>query len=96
VLLKCLRGWGFSSVVEHLPSKRKALGSVLSSGKKKRNISKIFDIWAGEASTEDEVLVIKHEDLSSFRHPQKKPGAVVCAFNPSVWKRIPWASGQLA
>jgi hypothetical protein len=25
-------GWGFSSVVEHLPSKRKALGSVLSSG----------------------------------------------------------------
>jgi hypothetical protein len=28
-------GWGFSSVVERLPSKRKALGSVLSSGKKK-------------------------------------------------------------
>jgi len=30
------RGWGFSSVVERLPSKRKALGSVLSSRKKKR------------------------------------------------------------
>jgi hypothetical protein len=29
-------GWGFSSVVEHLPSKHKALGSVLSSGKKKK------------------------------------------------------------
>jgi len=30
-----LRGWGFSSAVEHLPSKRKALGSVPSSEKKK-------------------------------------------------------------
>jgi hypothetical protein len=30
------RGWGFSSVVERLPSKCKALGSVLSSGKKKK------------------------------------------------------------
>jgi len=30
------QGWGFSSVVERLPSKRKALGSVLSSEKKKR------------------------------------------------------------
>ena len=29
-------GWGFSSVVEHLPSKRKAVGSVLSSEKKKK------------------------------------------------------------
>jgi len=28
------RGWGFSSVVEGLPSKRKALGSVPSSEKK--------------------------------------------------------------
>jgi hypothetical protein len=28
-------GWGFSSVVERLPSKCKALGSVLSSGKNK-------------------------------------------------------------
>jgi len=28
-------GWGFSSVVEHLPSKLKALGLVLSSEKKK-------------------------------------------------------------
>jgi len=30
------RGWGFSSVVECLPSRRKALGSVLSSEKKKK------------------------------------------------------------
>jgi len=30
------RGWGFSSVVERLPRKRKALGSVPSSGKKKK------------------------------------------------------------
>lgn len=29
-------GWGFSSVVQHLPSKRKAVGSVLSSGGKKK------------------------------------------------------------
>jgi hypothetical protein len=29
-------GWGFSSVVEHLPSEGKALDSVLSSGKKKK------------------------------------------------------------
>jgi len=34
---EALRGWGFSSVVEHLPSKRKALGSVPSSEKKKDN-----------------------------------------------------------
>jgi len=31
-----VKGWGFSSVVERLPSKRKALGSVSSSEKKKR------------------------------------------------------------
>jgi len=30
------RGWGFSSVVEHLPSKRKALGLVPNSGKKEK------------------------------------------------------------
>jgi len=34
------RGWGFSSVVERLPSKRKALGSVLSSGKKYAYLNK--------------------------------------------------------
>jgi hypothetical protein len=33
-------GWGFSSVVERLPSKHKALGSVLSSGKKKEKKKK--------------------------------------------------------
>jgi len=31
-----LWGWGFNSVVERLPSKRKALGSVPSSEKKKK------------------------------------------------------------
>ncbi|MCV4633227.1 hypothetical protein OFB83_32000, partial [Escherichia coli] len=31
------KGWGFSSVVERLPSKRKALGSVPSSKKKKKD-----------------------------------------------------------
>jgi len=30
------RGWGFSSVVERLPSQRKALGSVPSSEKKRK------------------------------------------------------------
>jgi len=34
------RGWGFSSVVERLPSKRKALGSVPSSEKKKKEKKK--------------------------------------------------------
>jgi len=34
------RGWGFSSAVEHLPSKCKALGSVLSSGKKNKKKNK--------------------------------------------------------
>jgi hypothetical protein len=34
------RGWGFSSVVKCLPSKPKALGSVLSSGKKKKEKKK--------------------------------------------------------
>jgi len=33
---KTCRGWGFSSVVERLPRKGKALGSVPSSGKKKK------------------------------------------------------------
>lgn len=37
-----MRVWGFSSVVEHLPSNLKALGSVLSSGgKKKREKAKM-------------------------------------------------------
>jgi len=34
------RGWGFSSVVEHLPSKHKALGSVPSSEKKRKKKKK--------------------------------------------------------
>jgi hypothetical protein len=33
-------GWGFSSVVERLPSKHKALDSVLSSGKRKKKKEK--------------------------------------------------------
>ena len=37
-----LRGWGFSLVVERLPRKRKALGSVPSSEKKKKKKSKII------------------------------------------------------
>jgi len=32
-------GWGFSSVVERLPRKRKALGSVPSSEKKKKSLT---------------------------------------------------------
>ena len=35
-----LRGWGFSSVVERLPRKRKALGSVPSSEKKNQKKKK--------------------------------------------------------
>jgi len=34
MLIGTYRGWGFSSVVERLPRKRKALGSVPSSKKK--------------------------------------------------------------
>jgi len=34
------RGWGFSSAVERLPSKRKALGSVPSSEKKEKKKKK--------------------------------------------------------
>jgi hypothetical protein len=40
-------GWGFSSVVERLPSKCKALGSVLSSGKKEKE-RKGVDFRSGE------------------------------------------------
>jgi len=40
VVKTSLLGWGFSSVVECLPSKPKALGSVLSSEKKKKNHKK--------------------------------------------------------
>jgi len=38
-----LAGWGFSSVVERLPRKRKALGSVPSSEKKKEPKKKKLD-----------------------------------------------------
>jgi hypothetical protein len=40
VVKSTCRGWGFSSVIEHLPRKWKALGSVLSSGKKKKKKKK--------------------------------------------------------
>ena len=43
------RGWGFSSVVERLPGKRKALGSVPSSEKKNQK-KKIIQVLA-EGST---------------------------------------------
>jgi len=39
------RGWGFSSVVERLPRKRKALGSVPSSEKKNQKKKKKKRIW---------------------------------------------------
>jgi len=46
------RGWGFSSVVERLPRKRKALGSVPSSEKKepkkKKKKSKTISLAMGE------------------------------------------------
>jgi len=38
--MEWMRGWGFSSVVERLPRKRKALGSVPSSEKKKNQKKK--------------------------------------------------------
>jgi len=41
-------GWGFSSVVERLPSKRKALGSVPSSEKKKKKKKKREKKKAGQ------------------------------------------------
>jgi len=41
-------GWGFSSSVERLPSKRKALGSVPSSGKKKRKRKKEVRVKGSE------------------------------------------------
>jgi hypothetical protein len=40
--LRILRGWEFSSVVERLPSKHKALGSVLSPGKRKKGILYVY------------------------------------------------------
>jgi len=39
---ECFGGWGFSSVVERLPRKRKALGSVPSSEKKKEPKKKML------------------------------------------------------
>jgi len=39
------RGWGFSSVVERLPRKRKALGSVPSSEKKNQKKKKLWTKW---------------------------------------------------
>jgi len=55
-------GWGFSSVVERLPNKRKALGSVPSSEKKrkekKRNFAKVV--------TDDAVMEVKFIYLLLF------------------------------
>ena len=50
-------GWGFSSVVERLPSKPKALGLVLSSGKKKK---KRVESWGWRDGS-----VVKHTDCFS-------------------------------
>lgn len=57
------RGWGSSAVVEHLPSKRKALGSVLSSGKKK---DKITDRLALSAILLPFLLTSYHLVLTGF------------------------------
>jgi len=37
-------GWGFSSVVERLPSKRKALGPQLQKKKKKRRLTALPEV----------------------------------------------------
>ena len=50
-------GWGFSSVVERLPSKPKALGLVLSSEKKKK---KRVESWGWRDGS-----VVKHTDCFS-------------------------------
>lgn len=39
-----MQDWGFSPMVEHLPSKYKALGSVLSFRKKKKKLDAAF-LW---------------------------------------------------
>jgi hypothetical protein len=39
--------WGFSSVVEYLPSKHKTLGLVLSSGEKKKKRQNNKTVWSG-------------------------------------------------
>jgi hypothetical protein len=59
-----LRGWGFSSVVEHLLSKRKALGSSLSSEKKKRKKEDNMH-WAGKMAQRFRALAALLEVLSS-------------------------------
>jgi len=46
-------GWGFSSVVEHLPSKRKALGLILSSEKKKCNEKTVLPVIAWSVSQDE-------------------------------------------
>jgi len=43
VKMATLWGWGFSSLVEPLPSERKALGSVPSSEKKKKKMATLLD-----------------------------------------------------
>jgi len=52
-------GWGFSSVVEHLPSKCKALGLVPSSEKKKKN-----GLRRGGRGMEEEINVVSCGEMN--------------------------------
>jgi hypothetical protein len=62
------RGWGFSSVVEHLPSKHKALGLVLSpereKKKKKNKITRTQHKRANYSLTQESVKDNKDLDFS--------------------------------
>jgi len=61
-------GWGFSSVVERLPRKRKALGLVPSSEKKKRKLSFVLaedmEVHLGVTRPVTSHVDISHSDLS--------------------------------
>jgi len=61
VLKKQMRGWGFSSVVERLPRKHKALGSVLSFGKKKKKKKKRRKKRKKKQTNNKQKLKTKHQ-----------------------------------
>jgi hypothetical protein len=58
-----LEGWAFSSVVECLPSKNKAVGSVLSSGKKKKTIP-VLEAEAGGSLSLRSARAIQQDPVS--------------------------------
>jgi len=70
---KISHGWGFSSVVERLPRKRKALGSIPSSEKKNQK-KKVFKKkkWGWGFSSVVERLPRKHKALGSVPSSEKK------------------------